>query len=76
MEWREHEGDGDFRLDDIDSHGDRVAVLFSWADASGKRYRWGQRLRIRDGKIVDMQDFAPGRGGQRTARLFRDRPEG
>ena len=76
MEWRESAGDSDFRLDDVDARGDRVAVLFSWADASGKRYRWGQGLRIRDGQIVDMQDFAPGRGGQRTARLFRDRPEG
>jgi hypothetical protein len=76
MGWREHAGDGDFRLDDVDSSGDRVAARFSWSDASGKRHHWGQGLRIRDGKIVDMQDFAPGRGGHRTARLFRDRPEG
>ena len=73
---REHAGDSDFRLDDVDSRGDRVAVLFSWADANGKRHRRGQGLRIRDGKIVDMQDFAPGRSGNRTARLSRDRPEG
>jgi hypothetical protein len=76
MGWRERAGDRDFRLDDLDSSGDRVAVLFSWADASGKRHRWGQGLSIRDGKIVDMQDFAPRRGGHRTARLFRNRPEG
>jgi hypothetical protein len=72
MGWRERAGDGDFRLDDVVSRGDRVAVLFSWADASGKRYRCGQALRVSDGKIVDMQDIAPGRGGHRTARLSSD----
>jgi len=25
---------------------------------------------LRDGKIVAMQDFAPGRGGRRVAKLF------
>lgn len=72
MGWRQRAGDSDFRLDDVVSRGAQVNVLFSWADASGKRCRWGQALRISDGKIVDMQDFAPGRGGRRTAGLFSD----
>ena len=72
MGWRESAGDSDFRLDEVVSRGDSVKVLFSWADANGKRYRWGQALRVSDGRIVDMQDYAPGPGGKRTAALFSD----
>jgi hypothetical protein len=32
-------------------------VAFSWSDGEGRRHRWAQALRLRDGMIVDMQDF-------------------
>ncbi|HEY1316293.1 MAG TPA: hypothetical protein VGF10_03660 [Gaiella sp.] len=40
------------------SRGDRVVVAFSWSDKEGRRRTWAQALRLRDEKIVDMQDFA------------------
>lgn len=42
----------------MDQHGDRVVVAFSWTDKSGKRHHWTQALRIREERIVDIQDSA------------------
>jgi hypothetical protein len=50
-------GSRDFSLDSVESRGDRVVVAFSWADAEGRRHPWGQALRLRDDKIIEMQDF-------------------
>lgn len=45
-------------------------VKYSWFDSAGHRLEWGQILRLREGKIVEMEDNASGRGGRRVARLF------
>ena len=50
-------GARDFSLDSIRSHGDRVVVAYSWADAQRRRHPWGQALRLKDDKIIEMQDF-------------------
>jgi len=51
-------GDRDYSLDSVRSRGDRVVVAFSWSDRDGQRHHWAQALRLKDGKIFDMQDFA------------------
>lgn len=38
----------------------RLAVVFSWAERSGKRHEWAQLLRLREGMIVEMEDYANG----------------
>jgi hypothetical protein len=53
----------------------KVTVAYSWADAEGRRLEWGQILRMRDGLIIDMQDFARGSAGRRVAKLFQRGPE-
>jgi hypothetical protein len=51
-------GARDYKLESVQSRGDRVVVAFSWADQQGRRHKWAQALRLKNGKIVDMQDFA------------------
>ena len=59
---RRRQGASDWRLDEVRGAGERVAVAFSWTAPDGSRTRWAQLLRLRDGKIVDMEDYArPGR---------------
>jgi hypothetical protein len=50
-------GDHSYRLDSVEEHGDRVVVAFSWSDKAGNRHNWAQALTLRDGRIVDMQDY-------------------
>ena len=57
MAGKRRSGDHEYRLDSIEQHGDRVIVGFSWSDRHGKRHEWAQALQIRDGRIVDMQDY-------------------
>jgi hypothetical protein len=46
-------------------------VTYSWLDAEGRRLEWGQILRLRDGKIVAMEDrVGRGAAARRTARIF------
>jgi ketosteroid isomerase-like protein len=59
----------DYRLDDIEQHGDRVVISFSWTDDTGRRHRWAQTLRIRDGRIIDIQDYRSPKHANATARL-------
>ena len=59
----------DYRLDDVEQHGDRIVAAFSWSDETGRRHAWAQALRIRDGRIVDMQDYRSPRQAAVTARL-------
>jgi hypothetical protein len=55
-------GARDFALESVESRGDRVVVAISWAGGDGRRHKWAQSLRLKNGKIIDMQDFAsPGR---------------
>jgi len=51
-------GARDYHLDSVQSRRSRVVVAFSWADKEGRRYGLAQVLRLRHGKIIDMQDFA------------------
>lgn len=62
-------GDRDFSLDAVQSRRDRVVVAFSWSDKDGQRHRWAQALRLKDGKIVDMQDYASPRSAFALTRL-------
>jgi hypothetical protein len=52
----------------VEQRNDRVAVVFSWAEASGTRHEWAQLLHLRDGMIVDMQDYASGAHALRRMR--------
>lgn len=47
----------------------RVAVVISWAERSGSRHEWAHVLRLRDGVIIDMQDYASRPRALRTLRL-------
>jgi len=51
-------GARDYNLDSVESRRDRVVVAFSWADQEGRRHGWAQALRLKNGKIIDMQDHA------------------
>jgi hypothetical protein len=57
----------------VRGHDGRVVVRFSWSDAAGRRVAWSHVLRLDDGRIVDMEDVASGRGARRVARLFERR---
>ena len=63
------DGGRDYSLDSVQPRGDRVVVAFSWSDKEGKRHNWAQALRLRDGKIIDMQDFARPRSAVVLMRL-------
>ena len=58
MEWRKRAGDHDGRIDSVEQRGNRVVVAFSWSDSSDKRHEWAQVLELKDGRIIDMQDYA------------------
>jgi hypothetical protein len=58
MEWRRKAGDRDARLDSVEHRGSRVVVAFSWSEQSGRRHDWAQVLDLKDGKIIDIQDYA------------------
>ena len=58
MEWRKKAGDHDGRLDSVEQRGNRVVVTFSWSDSNDKRHDWAQVLELKDGKVIDMQDYA------------------
>ena len=62
-------GDREFRLDSVESRGDHVVVSFSWADKEGQRHNWAQALRLRDDKIIDIEDFASVRLAVASMRL-------
>jgi ketosteroid isomerase-like protein len=58
VEQREKLGDHDRRLDSVEQRGDRIVVAVSWADKQGDRHRWAHVLKLKNGKIVDIQDYA------------------
>jgi hypothetical protein len=62
-------GDRDYTLDSVQSRGDRVVVAFSWSDKEGRRHNWAHALRLRHGKIIDIQDFASPRSAAALIRL-------
>ena len=44
--------------------------MLSWAEQSGRRHEWAQVLELREGLIVDMQDYA---GGPKAVRALHRR---
>jgi hypothetical protein len=70
IEWRDREGDHDLRVERVEQRNGRVAVVISWADRDGTRHEWAQLLQLRDGKIIDMEDYP---SGERALRALRRR---
>jgi len=58
--WRTASGEHDFRIDAIEQVGPRVAVAFSWTQGDGARRDFGQVLKLRQGRIAEMRDYASG----------------
>jgi hypothetical protein len=44
--------------------------VISWAERDGNRHEWAHLLRLLDGMIIDMEDYA---GGERALRALRRR---
>ncbi len=70
IEWRDRAGDHNLRVERLEQRNSRVAVVISWADRDGTRHEWAQLVRLRDGLIIDMQDYA---NGDRALRVLRRR---
>jgi hypothetical protein len=47
-----------------------VVVAYSWADRDGHRHTWAHLLELKDGRIIDMQDYASPARAAATARLL------
>ncbi len=58
------------RIDRVEQRNDRFAIVISWAERDGTRHEWAQLLRLRDGMIIDMEDY---RSGERALRALRRR---
>jgi ketosteroid isomerase-like protein len=58
IDWRRKAGDHDGRIDSVEQRGSRVVVAFSWMDNTDNRHDWAQVLKLTDGKIIAMQDYA------------------
>lgn len=43
--------------------------MFSWSDSDGQRHQWAQVLRLKDGKIIDMQDYSSPKSALALTRL-------
>ena len=69
IQWRRLEGDHDARIDAVEQHGARVIVTLSWADKTGKRHDWAHVLKLNEGKILDIQDYANPSRAVAAARL-------
>jgi ketosteroid isomerase-like protein len=62
-------GDHDGRVEAIHEHGTRVAVALSWADTEGRRQTWAHVLKLNDGAITGIQDYASPVLARAAARL-------
>jgi hypothetical protein len=62
-------GARDYSLDSVESRRDRVVVAFSWLGEDAQRHSWAQALRLKDGKIIEMQDFSNPRRAVALMRL-------
>lgn len=69
IHWRRQVGNHDARIDAVEQHGTRVIVTLSWADKTGKRHDWAHALKLKDGKIIDIQDYAIPTRATAAARL-------
>ncbi len=68
IEWRHRAGDHALRVERVEQRNGRVAIVLSWAERDGTRHEWAHLLRLRDGLIVDMQDYANGARALRALR--------
>lgn len=48
------------RVDRLEQRNGRLAVVISWAERDGTRHECAHLLRLRDGMIIDMDDYASG----------------
>ena len=71
IEWRDREGDHDLRVDRVEQRNGRFVVVISWAERDGTRHEWAHLLRLRDGMIIDMEDYASGKRAVRALRRRR-----
>ena len=69
IDWRRNYGDHDGRIDGVEQRGTRVIVTLSWADKQGKRHNWAHVLNLKDGKIIDIKDYASPTRAAATALL-------
>jgi ketosteroid isomerase-like protein len=77
IEWRHRQGDHDLRVDRLEQRNGRFAVAISWAERAerdGTRHEWAHALRLRDGAIIDMEDYASGAKAVRALRRGRLKP--
>lgn len=58
IEFHRRQGAADWLLEDVRGASDKVAVVYSWRAPDGSRTRWTQVLKLKDGKIVGMRDYA------------------
>jgi hypothetical protein len=51
-------------------HGSHVIRIYSgsWAERDGTRHEWAHLLRLRDGMIIDMEDYSSGKRAVRALR--------
>ena len=69
LHWRRLGGDHDARIDAVQQHGARIVVALSWADKAGERHDWAHVLKLKGGKILDIQDYASPKRATATTRL-------
>jgi ketosteroid isomerase-like protein len=77
IEWRHRQGDHDLRVDRLEQRNGRFAVAISWAERAerdGTRHECAHALRLRDGAIIDMEDYASGAKAVRALRRWRLKP--
>jgi ketosteroid isomerase-like protein len=68
IEWRDRNGDRDLRVDRFEQRKGHVAVVISWAERDRTRHEWAHVLRLRDGAIIDLEDYASGAKAVRALR--------
>ena len=63
------QGWGSFAIDGFVEGGDRAAVAISWQVApEGARHQLGHLLRLREGRIIDIQGYADPRKALRRVK--------
>jgi hypothetical protein len=56
MAWQQRVGGHGFRLASLREVDGTLVVTCSWLDAEGHVREWNQLLRLRSGKIIDIED--------------------
>jgi hypothetical protein len=58
IHWRRLGGDHDARIDAVEQHGTRVSSSSPEPTKEGQRHNWAHVLKLQNGKIIDIQDYA------------------